>query len=283
QISWDAGHGITDLALPGNLFNATGPGATWQYTLVDTTPPSVASVNPTPGFTVPVLSSIEVLFNEPVSGVNAGDLLINGVPAGSLTVVTPRQYHFQFAQTATGTTQSTWTNGIGITALAAPPSAFPGGGWSYVLDPNAASTRLVISEFVSQNDNGILDEDFDNSDWIEIYNPGSATVNLANWFLTDDDDNLAKWQFPSTNIAPNAYLLVWASEKNKRVPGAPLHTNFKLDGGGEYLGLVRSNLAGGLEVVWEYRPEYPNQEPNISYGLAMNVGPYSTLVPTGAL
>jgi len=282
QISWDVGHNITDLALPGNLFNATGPGATWQYTLVDNTPPGVASADPTPGFTVPSLSSIEVLFSEPVSGVTAGDLLINNVPATTVTAVTPAQYRFQFPQPASGTIQITWANNHGIQDLAAPPNSFAGGGWSYVLDPNAASTRLLISEFMAENDNGILDEDFETSDWIEVYNAGAATVNLANWFLTDNAANLDKWQFPSTNLPPNAYLLVWASEKNRRVAGAPLHTNFKLDGGGEYLALVRSNMAGGLEVVWEYTPKYPNQEPNLSYGLAMNVGPYSTLIPTGA-
>jgi len=282
QISWDLGHNITDLALPGNLFNATGPGATWQYTLVDVSPPAAASVDPPAGFTVTALTSIEVLFNEPVSGVTAGDLLINSVPASSVTAVTPSQYRFQFAQPANGTIQISWANNHGIQDLASVPNAFPGGGWSYVLDPNADSTRLIISEFVSQNDNGALDEDGDHSDWIEIFNAGSTTVDLANWFLTDNDEDLDKWQFPHINLAPNSYLLVWASEKDKRVPGAPLHTNFKLDGGGEYLALVRSNLAGGLEVIWEYTPEYPNQEPNISYGVAMNVGPYSTLVPVGA-
>ena len=32
-ISWAANHGIADLAAPPNAFNATGPGATWSYTL----------------------------------------------------------------------------------------------------------------------------------------------------------------------------------------------------------------------------------------------------------
>jgi len=32
-MTWLSGHGITDLAMPANAFDGTGPGATWQYTL----------------------------------------------------------------------------------------------------------------------------------------------------------------------------------------------------------------------------------------------------------
>jgi hypothetical protein len=42
-----------------------------------------------------------------------------------------------------------------------------------------------------------------------------------------------------------------------------LHTNFKLKGSGEYLGLVRSD---GQTVVSEFFPWYPKQAPDISYG-----------------
>src|SRR5207247_850077 len=37
QISWDPGAAITGFGSPPNLFNSTGPGATWLYNLVDTT------------------------------------------------------------------------------------------------------------------------------------------------------------------------------------------------------------------------------------------------------
>ena len=81
QIAWDPGAAITDFGSPPNSFNTTGPGATWQYNLVDTTPPVVASLNPLAGVTVQSLSQIEVTFSEPVTGVNASDLLVNSVPA----------------------------------------------------------------------------------------------------------------------------------------------------------------------------------------------------------
>jgi hypothetical protein len=40
------------------------------------------------------------------------------------------------------------------------------------------------------------DEDGDRSDWVEIYNSGTTTVNLAGWRLTDDSGDLSKVGVP---------------------------------------------------------------------------------------
>ena len=39
-------------------------------------------------------------------------------------------------------------------------------------------------------------QDGDSSDWIEIYNPTRKAVALGGWHLTNDIDDLAKWEFP---------------------------------------------------------------------------------------
>ena len=44
---------------------------------------------------------------------------------------------------------------------------------------------VVISEFLAENNHGLTDEDGDASDWIELYNDGVASVDLAGWRLTD--------------------------------------------------------------------------------------------------
>ena len=114
------------------------------------------------------------------------------------------------------------------------------------------------------NDNGLDDEDRDEEDWIEIHNAGTRAASLDGWFLTDKIDNLTKWRFPDVTLAPDAYLIVFASEKNRRDPTGQLHTNFKLSGDGEYLALVRPD---GVTVVSEFSPSYPIQAPDVSYGL----------------
>ena len=102
-----------------------------------------------------------------------------------------------------------------------------------------AQELVRINEFLAQNANGLDDEDGDEEDWIELHNAGTTTVNLAGWFLTDATNNLRKWMFPSVTIAPNGYLVVFASNKNRN--SGELHTNFRLSDGGEYLALVKSN------------------------------------------
>jgi len=102
-----------------------------------------------------------------------------------------------------------------------------------------AADGVIIAEFLASNTSGLQDENGDNSDWIELFNAGTVPVNLAGWALTDSAADPTKWIFPSTNIAPGGFLIVFASGKDRRVPGAPLHTRFSLSAGGEYLGLIR--------------------------------------------
>ena len=96
SIAWIPGHGITDTGLCVNPFNATGPGATWSYTLQDIVSPTVVTLFPQAGLTVRMLSQVEVTFSEEVNGVNAADLLINNQPATNVTRVPGGQYIFQF-------------------------------------------------------------------------------------------------------------------------------------------------------------------------------------------
>jgi len=131
-----------------------------------------------------------------------------------------------------------------------------------------AKGDLVISEFCASNQNGIEDEDDDRPDWVEIFNPDATPADLTDWYLTDNAAAKDKWRFPAVTIPPGGYLLVFASDKNRRVPGQPLHTNFSLGAGGEYLGLVRPDAQ---TVVSQYNPSFPAQFPDLSYGIPSNV------------
>ena len=97
------------------------------------------------------------------------------------------------------------------------------------------SGPLIISEFMAINDTVRADEDHDHPDWIEIHNPTKEPVVLDGWHLTDNPADLTKWEFPDhlldaeTTLGPGDFLTVFASNKNRRVAGAPLHTNFVLD------------------------------------------------------
>ncbi len=148
-------------------------------------------------------------------------------------------------------------------------------------DISDTNSLVVINEFLASNDSTLLDQDDDSSDWIELYNSTESTVDLDGWFLTDNPDNLEKWEFPSVQILPNEYFLIFASGKNRRDPDSELHTNFQLQAGGELLALVRPD---GQTIEYEYN-EYPPQYMDLSYGLSGDIGSISNdtvLVPEGA-
>jgi hypothetical protein len=123
------------------------------------------------------------------------------------------------------------------------------------------SQKLLITEFMIYNDSILADEDGEFSDWIEIYNPGSLAVNLLNWSLTDDQNNKARWYFPNIQILPNQYLVVFASGKDRKIPGKNLHTNFKLSAGDGFLALVEPDSISLSSYYY-----FPEQYNNISYG-----------------
>ena len=134
-----------------------------------------------------------------------------------------------------------------------------------------SADHLVINEFMASNGETLSDENGDFPDWIEIYNPTGESVDLLGWSLTDDAAELDKWEFPDVSLASGEYMVVFASSKDRMT--GELHTNFKLSAGGEYLGLVDSDLL----VVHAYEPTYPGQSKDQSYGLVSGVVGSDTL------
>lgn len=133
-----------------------------------------------------------------------------------------------------------------------------------------AQETPVISEFVAVNASDVpllqgelLDRDGQSSDWIELWNASAQSVSLEGWYLTDDLDNPTKWEFPAVDLAPDEYLVVFASGKNARDPQGELHTSFRLAAEGESLALVNPDGA----IVHAFN-NVPHQFAGISYGLA---------------
>ena len=139
----------------------------------------------------------------------------------------------------------------------------------------ATDEGLVISEFLANNATAVKDDNGNASDFVEIYNGSPNTINLGTYYLTDTQANLKQWQFPSTNLFSGQHLLVWASGTSKRLPGLPLHANFKLNANGEEIWLVRSDAS--LVHGYVFGPQALNR----SYGLASETISSSTLVAAG--
>jgi hypothetical protein len=139
-----------------------------------------------------------------------------------------------------------------------------------------AASPLIISEFMASNTRSLTNAS-QTSDWIEIQNVGTNTVNLLNWSLTDSASNPTKWIFPATNINPGGFMVIFATTPERSIPGAALQTGFQLAAGGEYLALIDPD---GV-VATEFSPAYPPQTPDVSYGPAALI-PSILAVPTNA-
>jgi hypothetical protein len=89
--------------------------------------------------------------------------------------------------------------------------------------------NLYLNEICISNST-FVDEARESNDWIEIYNDGWESVNLAGYFLSDARKNLTKFQIPATDsvattIPAKGYKVFWADSQPEQ---GPLHTNFSL-------------------------------------------------------
>ena len=129
---------------------------------------------------------------------------------------------------------------------------------AFMLPLAAVQATPIITEFMASGSDAPADADGDTPDWIEIYNPDDAAVALAGYGLTDDQEMLQKWSFPEVTIESKGYLIVFASNKDRT--SGELHSNFELNGGGEYLALS----APDGTILSEFT--YPEQRGDVSYG-----------------
>ena len=156
----------------------------------------------------------------------------------------------------------------------------------------------LITELMAENGNTQLGGDGTFEDWIEIHNPSPDTIDLAGYFVTDDDDDLKKWKITSLKIKPGGFAIISAAGDNPKnvsprqniglfqqafrqfqFPGSRSSSNrarrtsrpqanFKLSLKGEYLALVEPD---GETVVHDYKPKFPKQIANVSYGIPLAV------------
>ncbi|MFK7810093.1 MAG: CotH kinase family protein, partial [Saprospiraceae bacterium] len=113
--------------------------------------------------------------------------------------------------------------------------------------PSLSAQQIVINEFAASNASVIEDEEDEADDWIELYNASETTVGLSGMFLSDNANNLVKWQIPEgISIPPHGFLLFWCDDQEDQ---GSMHTSFKLSSGGEDLLLIHSD---GTTVIDSY-------------------------------
>jgi len=134
------------------------------------------------------------------------------------------------------------------------------------------SQEIAINEFLARNDTTAADQDGEYDDWVELYNYGLSPVSLAGYYLSDDEEEIEKWEFPDTTITPGAFLIIWTDGDTDQ---SGLHTGFKLSGSGEEVYLRNSSGDMVDEVV------FGAQTTDISFGrIPDGTGVFQQMIPT---
>ncbi|MDX1911668.1 MAG: CotH kinase family protein [Saprospiraceae bacterium] len=90
--------------------------------------------------------------------------------------------------------------------------------------------QVVVNEYSCANLHQFYDYFQETEDWIELYNSSASPVNISGYYLSDNEDNPTKWEFPNnTSVPANGFLYVWCSGRDLKDPQGRLHTNFKLN------------------------------------------------------
>ena len=75
-------------------------------------------------------------------------------------------------------------------------------------------SQVLINEYSCSNVTGITDAFGEREDWVELYNTGTAPLDLTGYYLSDKASNLTKWQIPSGSIAANGFKMIYCSKRN---------------------------------------------------------------------
>lgn len=155
-----------------------------------------------------------------------------------------------------------------IFTLSAPQNAIIGGNGKYVidiLDNDAPVKQICVNEVSASNNStsGIKDEFGNSDDWVEIKNGSNTDIVIAGYYVTDNPNNLTKYQLPiddieALTISAGGFLILWAD--NETDQGAN-HLDFALSAAGEYFALV---MPDGKTIVSEVT--FPALKTNTSYG-----------------
>ena len=109
--------------------------------------PRVASTDPPKSSVLSALPSIKVIFTVDVTGVDAGDLTVNGAPATTLQKNSDKEYVFSgYTAPAQGAVNVTLAAG-GIADESDPGLVFTGDAWGYTLD---TSPPRIVSQIPSR-------------------------------------------------------------------------------------------------------------------------------------
>ena len=144
---------------------------------------------------------------------------------------------------------------------------------------------LRINEWMASNASSVPDPaDGQFDDWLELFNPTAAAVNLTGWRLSDSSPSPTEFLFPAGySLAAGGRLLAWCdNETAQSAPPSSLHLPFKLSASGETLtlsapdGTIVDTVTFGAQVTDISQGRVPDGGGTIAFLLAPTAGTANT-------
>jgi hypothetical protein len=172
----------------------------------------------------------------------------------------------------------------------------------FVASLHADQSDVRINEIQASNTT-FINKDGSITDWIELVNTSSSTVDLSYASLTDDPTDQTKWPFPfGTSIPGNGYLLI-AFDPNRPPSTSPepnLNAGFSLKAAGGTLQLYSQDFAlidsvdfgnqiadltiGRVNGTWKLcspTPRGPNASTNVGSAVGLKINEWMANPPAG--
>ncbi len=131
--------------------------------------------------------------------------------------------------------------------------------------PGADDTGLLKEHSIAINEL-LAHSDASPGDWVELKNTTSASINIGNWYLSDDADNLTKYRIKAgTTLASGAYLVL-SSDANFGPASSDTGkiTSFGFSEYGETVYLTSSN--GTVLTGYREKEDFDASENSIAFG-----------------
>ena len=151
------------------------------------------------------------------------------------------------------------------------PSALAGGSPGFDDSGEVPAPGVVVVNELLANSSG------PGSDWIELHNTTDEPVSIGGWFVSDDGDDLTKYQIAAgTVLPPRGFFVLTEDEHFGNAADPDCRKRFALSAAGETVHL-HSGDQGGLTGYSE-RVEFGASDPGISFGRYGNDGTGANLV-----
>lgn len=147
-----------------------------------------------------------------------------------------------------------------------------------ILGTSIKAQDIQINELVASNTGLTYDEDGDTPDWLELNNFGENLVDLSGYYLSDDSENLFKWQIPALSLVPNDPLLIYASGKDRAQ--LPVDWYSIIDRGDEWKYIIPD---GSESADWRNIDFDDNDWNSGGTSIGYSDGDDATFVPNGTI